>query len=120
MITYDKLTVEKNTVPGAMLSTTTGKFTAGASGLYHVVASMQMLSALGEPDDVFFRLNNDNLKESYMLSYNFDWENGSPYTHFEVGGRSMMIEMSKGDTLSLYTARVYYLQYITFCVYYLK
>jgi len=117
-ITYDKLTLEENTVPGAMLSTTTGKFTAGASGLYHVVASMTMVSNVWNANDVFFRLNNINLEESHMNSYVYDHEN--PFKHYEMGGRSMMIKMSKGDTLSLYTSNCYYLDYITFCVNYMK
>jgi len=102
VITYDRLTVEKNTVPGAMLSTTTGEFTAGASGLYNVMASMTMVSA-DRDNYLFFRLNNENLKESRMNSFN--WQQ-----HFEMGGRSMMIEMSKGDTLSLYAAQLYQLR----------
>ena len=115
MITYDKLTVEKNTFPGAMLSTTTGEFTAGASGLYHVVAGMRMVSYSGHSDILFFRLNNVNLEESQMVSGNDNFNH-----MYDMGGKSMMIEMSKGDTLSLYTTDVYEVYYITFCVNYMK
>ena len=112
VVTYTKLTASDNSIPGAGMSTTTGKFTAGRSGLYQVVADMLMSDNNG--NRLFFRLNNNNLQESHMFSYLAgDYEQ-------EMGGRSMTMMLTKGDTVDLFVSYVGHLFHITFCVTFIK
>jgi len=111
VITYDKLLLQQNNV-GSSFSKEEGKFTAGIDGVYHVdfnVGYMYTHVNDYENVDIYLRHNEKKLVESQLATK-------TSKNYYEIGGRSMLVKMAKGDRLDIYGFKISDIQQVTFCV----
>merc|ERR1711915_1028110 len=99
VITFDKeLYMESNFCVDADFNLNTGVYTNGWPGTYTVSWNSWVHADLYNPTIIYLRKNGQIINEAIQVSYFFN-DNGYMY---EQGGRTMLIRMLAGDTLSLY------------------
>merc|ERR1711915_551791 len=115
VMTFEKqLYMECNFCDDADFNLNTGVYTNGWPGTYTVSWNSWVGAYHGHSTTrIFLRKNGQNINEARQYS-RFDTDNGRM---LEQGGRTMLIRMDAGDTLSLYCEDCSdYVADITFCI----
>ena len=115
-ITYDKIMLEDNNIPGASFDISSGRYTAGTKGTYQAdfsIGYMYSYSSDSQYCDMHIYHNGAVITESRIFSY---LRTTARDSSAESGGRSMMIQMNQGDYISVYADQIYQLNDVTFCV----
>jgi len=115
-LTYDRLVFESNNIPGASFDLGSGRYTAGAEGMYRVdlaIGAMQSASVSYTYNRIYIQRNGQDIPESRIESH---IDTGS--ISLESGGRSVIIHLEKDDVVSVRVALIYEFYYTTFCVSY--
>jgi hypothetical protein len=100
VIFYDYITSASNNVEGSGLDKGNGHFTAGVTGTYQILVSLDMKTLPSEEHSVWVRLNDQNLIQSSEMHATL-----SLYVLGETtdnAGRSLMVSLHAGDTLALF------------------
>ena len=114
VITYDRLLLEENDVPGSSFNTKEGIFTAGIDGTYHV--DLRIGYMFTYMVRVFWQV---------FLAMKLKFTSGTIesklYTktskdYHEIGGRNMMVKLEKGDTLDVFGQKIGDILCVTFCI----
>merc|ERR1712080_804359 len=97
VITYDSV----DNLGGELgnLDASTGVFTAPAAGVYQVAWSLHSGLDSGERNFIYLHRNGQRVSESERNSYNADGN----YAIVDQGGRTMLQNLQRGDTLNLKT-----------------
>jgi len=98
VLTYDKLFLEQNNIPGAALDTATGKFTAGSAGSYQVLVSAELVTGPGKTHSIWVAVSDVKVEESLMQSVTgeYMWEPG-----YDNASRDIVLKLNAGDTVSI-------------------
>ena len=118
VITYDRLTYDEisggsiyNVTGG--LDINTGVFTVGQgyAGTWEISYSMRSNQNSGEYNMAWLYINGEQIEESFYLTSYYDSE-GRVYS---LGSRSLYMRLESGDTITLRTGIIRYLDFITLC-----
>merc|ERR1711936_1107208 len=114
-VLYDTIFISNNTVNGADLNKSTGKFTAGADGVYKVMFAMEILSVTSEEHEVCLVKNGERIEESKMHS---DYNVYGIGTGSDNGSRELFLNLKAEDTVGLIheSSGSSQLISVTFCV----
>lgn len=96
-ISYDHLITDDG---DSNLDRSSGLWTAGPTGVYQVSWSVQMNVPESRTNRIYLMRDGSRVTESYQNAYNYNTYYSSSYTD-EVGGRTMLLSLTKGSTLAL-------------------
>ena len=115
VLSYDKLFLDQNNIPGAALDHTTGKFTAGSAGSYQVMVSAEVITAAGQTHDIWVQVNDVKKEESliHSVTENYQFDAG-----YDNASRDIVLSLSAGETVSIFheTDGEKQLKNVIFCV----
>ena len=99
VLSYDKLFLDQNNIPGAALDHTTGKFTAGSAGSYQVMVSAEVITAAGQTHNIWVQVNDVKMEESliHSVTENYMFDAG-----YDNASRDIVLSLSAGDTVSIF------------------
>ena len=114
IISYTKLLYSSTNVEGAGLDISLGVFTSGHPGTYTATWSLSAWNDAGDSRVfIYLRKNGTNIEESQHYTH----YTGASGVADDVGGRTLIVHLGRGDTLDLFCDDCSaYVNFITFCV----
>ena len=114
IISYTKLLYSSTNIEGAGLDIFTGVFTSGHPGTYTATWSLSAWNDAGDSRVfIYLRKNGENIEESQHYTH----YTGDSGVADDVGGRTLIVHLDRGDTLDLFCDDCSaYVNFITFCV----